>query len=358
MKKLDDKYIVVISLALIAICSVILGLVLFWDRVSKVAEKGLPTSTTKFYAYQNSLNGVGEDISTADDQTVAVMIDNHPDARSWQIGISKARIVYEAPVEGSFTRYLALFNSSDAPEKVGPVRSARPYFIDIASEYRAFYLHSGGSPEALDTIKNNSTLVYDTNEFWNGQYFWRADNIDAPHNLFTSGENWQKLIITENPRVNTWRGWSFETVRSVDSYIKVPTILASSTVPVPQGVSISYNKNYEVVWQYDATSSLFKRIVNDMPDKDADGQEVTAKTIIIQKTNIKTIDSEGRKKITTLGEGDASIFSLGKKLDGRWKKINGGRTLFYTNSGEEIIFSAGQIWVEVVPTDLIPKLIE
>ncbi|MDI5790611.1 DUF3048 domain-containing protein [Bacillus licheniformis] len=48
-----------------------------------------------------------------------------------QSGLSKADIVIEALSEGPITRLLAIYQS-DMPEAVGPVRSAREYFIDLA----------------------------------------------------------------------------------------------------------------------------------------------------------------------------------------------------------------------------------
>ncbi|MDO8625927.1 MAG: DUF3048 domain-containing protein [Candidatus Magasanikbacteria bacterium] len=369
MKKTNDKLVVTISLTLILVCSAILGLILFWDQVTKDAENKAATTANQFYLYQNNLNGAGEDVSTANDPVIAVMVDNHVDARPLQAGIAEARVVYEAPVEGNFTRYMALFSMDDASELVGPVRSARPYFIDWASEYSAFYLHSGGSPAALDMLKNNPASVYDVNEFWNGLYFWRDLKINAPHNLFTNAENWQSLVAEADGVAPAWRGWQFETIRAVDSAVRRPSVLVSSYA-VPNGIIIPYNKNYEIVWQYDATSSLFRRLINGERERDASGQEIMASTIIIQRTNIKTIDSEGRKKVTTVGEGEASVISLGRKLDGRWQKSAGGRTFFYNNGGEEVIFAAGParnashsdaggtIWIEVVPLELVVKAVE
>ena len=71
-------------------------------------------------------------IFNGNDRPIAVMIDNHKDA--WpQAGLNKAYMVYEIIVEGGETRLMALFKGVDL-EKIGPVRSARHYFIDYAME--------------------------------------------------------------------------------------------------------------------------------------------------------------------------------------------------------------------------------
>ncbi len=90
----------------------------------------------------------GEMIERADlyPRPVAVMLDNHPAARP-QAGLEQAEVVYEILAEGNITRYLALYMHG-ADQMVGPVRSARSYYIDKCMEYNAIYLHAGGSPEA------------------------------------------------------------------------------------------------------------------------------------------------------------------------------------------------------------------
>lgn len=64
------------------------------------------------------------------------MIDNHKGA--WpQVGLNSAYSVYEIIVEGGETRLMALFKGVDL-EKIGPVRSARHYFLDYALEMMRF----------------------------------------------------------------------------------------------------------------------------------------------------------------------------------------------------------------------------
>ena len=77
----------------------------------------------------------------------AVMIDNLAAARP-QFGLSAASLVYEAPAEGGITRYLAIFSADQTSSQIGPVRSARAYFLNWAKELGATYVHVGGSPEA------------------------------------------------------------------------------------------------------------------------------------------------------------------------------------------------------------------
>ncbi len=57
--------------------------------------------------------------------------------------------------EGDVTRLLALYQS-EIPANIGPIRSARSYFIDIAKGLDAFYIAHGYSPEAKTMLTNGT----------------------------------------------------------------------------------------------------------------------------------------------------------------------------------------------------------
>ena len=98
----------------------------------------------------------------------AIIIENLTAARP-QSGLDKAQIVYEALAEGGITRFLAIYargHTAEVPQ-IGPVRSARPYYIDWVEELGAMFVHIGGSPQALTEI--NKRDIFDLNQFFNSQ---------------------------------------------------------------------------------------------------------------------------------------------------------------------------------------------
>ncbi len=109
---------------------------------------------------------------------VAVMIDNHYKARP-QSGLSEAEIVYEILAEGRITRYMAVFQLNE-PEKLGPVRSARSYYIDKALEYDPLYVHVGGSPQAFDDVVR--LQMADMDGLASGA-FWRKQTQKKCHTM-------------------------------------------------------------------------------------------------------------------------------------------------------------------------------
>lgn len=90
---------------------------------------------------------------------LAVMINNAPAARP-QSGLSSADIILEVLAEGGITRFIAIFQSEGAAETVGPVRSIRPYLIELGESYDGVLVHAGGSPGGLFHFAKAAETAY------------------------------------------------------------------------------------------------------------------------------------------------------------------------------------------------------
>lgn len=283
-------------------------------------------------------------VSVPDDEPTsgryyALTIDNLYVARP-QSGISKASVVYEVPVEAGITRFLFVFPDDVNVEKIGPVRSARPYFLDWISEYDALYGHVGGSDEALDDIKRYG--IRDMNEFYQGAYFWRDHAREAPHNAYTSTEMLGK---------NFDKRFGDRPAKPLDAW-KFKADAAEADRPQRASLSIAYgDPHVDAAWTYDQATNAYARSQGGKAIKDADGTPVTAKNIVVLEMKVTTIDDYGRRKIVTVGSGDATFAIDGLAVHGTWRKDSrAGRTRFYDASRNEIALNAGTTWIEVVPT--------
>ncbi|MFA6485921.1 MAG: DUF3048 domain-containing protein [Candidatus Magasanikbacteria bacterium] len=340
---LSKRYFAYIIGALLSVSALMLGYILYNYFFSQTVWKNsiLP-EPEKEYIYFSALTGEGvETEAQIWPRAVAVMIDNHPVAYP-QSGLDQASIVYEVPVEGGFTRFMAIYSASDlAVEKVGPVRSARPYFLDWLAEYGdGVYMHSGGSAEALDLIKERK--IFDTNEFWWGEYYWRDDHANAPHNLFTKSENWQKIIADYGAKHTgqPWSGWAYN-----------DEILPASTTQGVRAFSIPYRVGYSVAWTWDSANKYFARTVSDASSKEQ--LDIHAQNVIVQFVSVRSLDEVDRKKITTVGGGEARVWRDGVMARGTWKKESvSARTRFYDSAGTEISLRPGVIWVQIVPKEI------
>lgn len=291
--------------------------------------------------FRRMLDGVCVDsVEKTNPKLVAVMIENHTEARP-QFGLSDASIVYEAPVEANYTRFLAIYPEDVLVAKVGPVRSARPYYLDWLAEYgNPMYMHCGGSPEALKKIV--STGVFDFNEMYRGQYFWRDNARLAPHNLFTSSELWGKVTMddglwTMGP--SDW--WMFEYSGK---------LMVDSGTTSTNDINVSFlAPSYVVDWKYNSSTQKYERWQAGREHRDAVGTLITADTVIVQHVKYKVLDDIGRIFIETIGTGSVEVYFNGEKISGTWKKIDRiSRTRFYSELGEEIKLKAGRVWIEVI----------
>jgi len=262
---------------------------------------------------------------------VAVMIDNDVLARP-QAGLSQASLVYEVPVEGGMTRYLAIFSNKIDIDAVGPVRSARPYFVDLSADLRALYVHCGGSPEALNDIKSAS--IYDLNEFYNTDYFWRSskNNREAPHNILISSENWQKYLNDYDLNIDKIEAWQF---KKEDVHADLAADL-----------SIYFSSNFRALWRYDAENNEYLRYFNGLVGRD-ENSEIRAKNVIVQYVESEVLDELGRLSIDLIGGGKALFCVDGECQSITWNKKANSRTRYYFINGEEIKLNPGVTWIEL-----------
>lgn len=286
-------------------------------------------------AFHRKLDGVC--VSTQEEVNppiIGVMVENALDAQPLS-GIAHASIVYEAPVEANIPRFLAIYPLTEKVEEVGPIRSARPYYLDWLSEYGdAMYMHVGGSDDALQKIRSYD--LFDINEFFFGKSFWRSSDKFAPHNTYTSTDLWstthEKNI--EQFKNDQYTPWQYETK-------------TSCTTECIKKIALEFGA-YSLQWDYNSEINKYERLQNGRAHKDSSGEQYIFDNIIIQHVNISVLDAVGRKKIITIGEGKAEIFFAGGKIEGTWKKNSRTeRTQWFDAAGSEIKLAPGKTWVEV-----------
>lgn len=275
----------------------------------------------------------------AEDTRIAcVMVENSSDA--WPLsGVEDAFFVVEAPVEGGIPRFMACYTEANEVEKIGPVRSARPYYISWAEGFGALYGHVGGSPEALQRLgatRNLTTL----NEYSNGSSYWRDTTRSAPHNAYTSTE----LLWSAATRLSVPAGkspaWKYGEEGVWESEENCKNITLS------WGSAPSYN----VTWDCDAASKSYIRLQGTSVAASSDGDTYDAQNVVIMEADMRVVDEVGRRALTTEGMGNAIVCSLGICQDALWSKEGVDKPLqfFNTYPDEPIIFSPGTTWIEVV----------
>jgi hypothetical protein len=276
---------------------------------------------------------------------IAVMIDDHPDARP-QSGLAAADVVWHAPAEGGVPRYMAIYHSHLQTD-IGPVRSARVYYVLWASELDAVYAHSGGSPKALRMLARygDGDYVFDANEYrYGGGAFGRVGDRPPPHNVYTDGPRMHRLGVrlgAEDRDVPAI--WSF----GPDAPLADRPEGGSIKVPYP------YNT---VTYAYDRETNTYRRgVTGEKHQVDAATDEpIAPKNVVIMRVRfVDTGDSKHRLEGDIVGSGRVDVATNGRIVRGTWEKDDDtAPTRFFDEDGEPIVLTAGQTFVQVVPSDM------
>lgn len=296
---------------------------------------------------------------------LGVMIENHLDARP-QSGLSSADIVYEAVAEGGITRFLTIFYCKDA-SYVGPIRSARVYFIDMLSEYGNYplYVHVGGAntdgpADALGKINKLKWNLYnDLNQFAVPfPYYWR-DYERLPgrvteHTVYSTTQKlWQyakekRKLSDVDADGEKWDidfvSWKFKK----DDPVK--------TSPL-HTISFDFwndKTEYLVAWEYMPITNTFKRANGGQPhlDKNTNNQLESHTVVVVfaQESSANDGYPGGHLLYKLTGQGKAIVFQDGKAIQAQWDKKDAfQRMQFSDENGKAIVFNRGQIFVEIVP---------
>jgi len=274
---------------------------------------------------------------------IAVMIDDLSPARP-QSGFSAASIVWQAPAEGGIPRYMMVFQEN-IPTDVGPVRSARYYYIAWAAELRALYAHAGGSPQAIATLlaKGGGQLVYNADEFRWGGFFRRIPSRFSPHNLYTTGKELRRIATLEGAK---------------DKSISWPWVFGPDRAlrlrPGGGRIEVDYLANH-IRYDYDAlTNTYLRSVTTEKRQIDAStGNRVAPKNVIVMLMHFGPLNDGSHKhrlEAEVIGSGPAWISTNGTTIKGTWKKTAlTSPTRFFDRKGKPVVLTVGQTFVQVMP---------
>ncbi|PLR99209.1 DUF3048 domain-containing protein [Bacillus sp. T33-2] len=303
----------------------------------RVVENAVKEVKEEPFPYQFPLTGIGTK-AEASGRAVAVMVNNHPLARP-QSGLHKADIVYEVLAEGDVTRFLAIFQS-EKPENIGPVRSARDYYMELAKGYDSFFVAHGYSPEAQDMIKrgfidNINGMQYD------GTLFKRADFRKAPHNSYITYEN-----ILAGAEKN---GYEMADVPEALPFLTEADAgkLAGAAA---KSVNVSYTSTeFDVQYQYDDEKQKYRRYTGGQETTDLDSKEsVLLDNLFIVEADHRVIDEAAHKEIDLTSGGKGWLIQKGVANEVQWKNVD-GKILPYVN-GAAAGLLPGKTWINVIPS--------
>jgi len=302
-----------------------------------VAPAPTPTPAPAVARVTSPLNGVSVYPSMVAHRVAAVMVDNYPiDARP-QSGLRDADIVYEVEAEGGITRYMALYLEAE-PFKIGPVRSARLYFVDLARPYRPLFAHAGENDDVWGPLEQLREDGFADMEQIVGvpEAFWRDDSRDMPHNLYTS--------VAKLRAAAPNHGWPDEPA--------VDAAFAFAPRPAPQAapdVKVDFWNGYEVRYAYDRGKYL--RFIKGVEQHDLEDPEpYRVADVIAVWIPATVIDELGDLRMQVYGDFPAVAVRPGSVVTGRWIARNADvLPRLEDRSGSAVKLAPGQIYIEVLP---------
>lgn len=273
----------------------------------------------------------------AQKRPIAIVVENHPDARP-QSGLNDADIVFETTAEGGITRFLAIYQSRE-PKQIGPVRSARNYFVEWADSYDALFAHVGGSVEAIALI--NQIGIADLNQYAFGSYYWRDKSRYAPHNVYTTLAKLRQAAEVRDYKTDDATVKAYQFKDDVDE----------SARPEVHKFKVSFNASFAPTYTYNPLTNSYDRSILGVKQLDANTKKVvSAKNVVVAFSKLTTqiIRGTGYTMIDTTDSGVANLYIDGVKTVGKWSRTAGEQIKFYGADGKAVQFNVGTTWIDFV----------
>jgi hypothetical protein len=265
---------------------------------------------------------------------LTVKIENTPEALP-QWGVEDADAVYEEIVNGGITRLAAIFNSQ-APIKIGPVRSVRPTDTQLVWPIGGIFAYSGGAPYAVASIATVPSLKL-VDESSAGTAMFRDLSLEAPHNLFGVGPALFAFGGSPTPPTPlfTYRAAKQKVLgRKINTFI------------------VHFPSIYAVTWSWDATSSSWDRTLFGKLDVTGTGTIESPKNVIVMYVDYVNGVGAFTSYANLQGTGVADVFTDGREEVGTWSRgsSKADPLTYQTASGQVIPMTPGQTWVDLLNT--------
>ena len=305
----------------------------------------------------NILSGLAISDEVSASRPMAIMVENTPDARP-QSGLISADVVFEVVDEYGITRFVAVYSSYDS-DLVGPVRSARPYYAEIARSFDPIYVFWGTHPSFYILIENLG-LDY----------------------LSPLGDETGASSITGN-FVDPGKGEGADAIRDTSrdiayehtAYVRVPRMreIAANLGYAPDGgqssfyfkndasegdrgeisnITINFSSStYKVNFEYDSTTNTYLRFCGGSASTDREsGKQITVNNVIVMITDIRNSgDAQGHMIVRTTQSGEAFYLMDGKVIEGTWSRNSALEPFeFKDKDGKTILTNVVQTWVAMI----------
>lgn len=284
---------------------------------------------------------------------IAVKVDNYglgpaPAEARPQSGLDYADVVFEEQVEGSITRYAAVFQCHNAPGLVGPVRSARWTDVQMLSQLgHPILVHVGGIDPVISYIDASGLVNFDLGA--HGGVAVNPPGRYAPYDTYTR---------TSQVWAGVYRAHSAPS----------PIFHYSSAPPVGPAVTqvhLDWSYTSDIYWRWDGSTRTWLRFYNVnsagpprlQADTVADGVQNQAQNVVVLVVDItygpwleNSVGGLEAKSLLIGHQGVAYVFRDGRETVGTWSAPSTTGPIRLSTHGSIMRLTPGRTWVEVYPS--------
>ena len=274
-----------------------------------------------------------------------------------QHGISQADVFFEIEAEGGITRFLPIFTDLDNVAAIGPVRSARSFFNNVAAAYNAPIAHCGGSDRGIrgyyDLTGSKIPDWEHIDQFSYGKYFYRDmdrynyQDYAWEHCLFTTGEKMTAVMSALEYQTNEAWDLGFTFTDEVATEGETAT-----------NITVSFLGGKTSTLAYDETTGLYAiRQYNRELIDGTTGQQLTFKNVLMLYAD-QTKKHDGyysRSYYDLIGEGQGYFAVDGKIVKINWSREDVKKPFVYTlEDGSAVEFGVGKCYIGIADPDSDP----
>jgi hypothetical protein len=290
------------------------------------------------------------DPSVLDRPAILVQVENNPVGRPTS-GLNAADMVIEAPVEGDTTRFGPVYLCGEAPARIGPVRSARYYDVDLWRQLHEITFHFGAASKVLSEFRSTGMpYVNGIEGVW--PFFSRRGGKPAPHNVYFDLEQAREMVAQGAFGDRVQRAGDPRAVFTFDPDAELPSGRSVGSV------TIHTNSFWSFGWSWDGGGGHWLRLDSGAPAVDAlSGDRLSADAVIVQRVTETVLPTEldpggyPRRRQHMVGTGTGILYADGKAFDVRWSRPadDAVTSWTYADSGDPVVLTPGRVWWEIVP---------
>lgn len=370
-KKLLIFCLIVAILAAASVTTVMILLNHKGDETGSANNTPAPEAS-KYYSRLTGLEIASDSLN--DSPIFCIQVPNGTDGARPHAGLEEAAIVYEAIAEAGITRFAAVFQNPENTA-IGPIRSLRMYYLEWDTPLGCTVVHAGGADDAIAALRSGGY-----NEIDEGAYNWRdASDYTAPNNLFTDAKSLNAFAKEYNlggtgknakvyPRYTPDEAKKLreDNLAAAQDQTDAEGNVVKSTSPLVSEISINFGNfpDFNTHYTYDPETGLYARsyasgekemsydCVKENPamSRDCEAKQIAPSAVVAMEVEESLADDNYHQIVEAIGSGTAYIFQNGQAIKGTWSKSSiASQIVFKDESGAEITFAPGQLWISAIP---------